>query len=182
MQQNRSLLTDIIALTKPGRAGAREDETALVSASRENVREAIQIVRSEIDDLTSILVSVQTLLGQRKEREEQLIRAQALLDETDDGQTRIPDNFASRRRERRSSLAWAVRREAYLALKRIGRPLSRREIHQELVLAGVEFKTEPGEPTLQAITKIMWKASEFVSTDDGYWLADETATPRRQDA
>jgi hypothetical protein len=142
------------------------------------VQEAIEIVRSEIDDLSSILASVQTLLGQRREREEQLVQAQALLIKTKaGGLSSIPENFAPRRRERRSSLAWAVRREAYLALRRVGKPLSRREIYQELLLAGIEFKTAAGEPTLQAITKIMWNAAEFVSTEDGYWLANEVAPP-----
>ncbi len=148
----------------------RSREAALDTATRETLREAIRINAAEMDRLRKALL-------ERENRANQLKLAADAIDEAIEKeaaaanlQTAVPDKFASRQRERRNSLAWAARREAYIVLKRMGRPMSRRELFEELKRAGLKFNSR--DP-LQSITKIMSEAKEFLSTGDGYWFRDE---------
>ncbi|WP_165420586.1 hypothetical protein [Rhizobium ruizarguesonis] len=149
-----------------------EEEFALDATSREALEEAIQINESE-------MARLKAALDKRRARDEHLKRLAAMWTDSQrhalDHTATIPDDFAKRQRQRRTSTAWLVRREAYLVLKRVQRPLNRTELLKELRKAGVEVK---GTDPLALITKIMWNASEFISTGNGYWLAeDDTSRP-----
>lgn len=157
--------------TKPRSGLVHEDEFALEATSRDALREAIRINGIEIARLKETLSEVQAALSERVARDEYLKRVSALWKDQEKSEShRIPDNFAARQRQRRTSMAWRVRREAYLILKRANRPLNRTELLRELRVAGVELNAH--DP-LAAITKIMWNATEFESTGGGYWLAGE---------
>lgn len=68
------------------------------------------------------------------------------------------------------NLSATVRSFAMRALRNSGRPMTRRELLDLLLEAGVEV---PGEDPAKRIGKIMWKAREFVGTDQGYWIEGE---------
>lgn len=154
----------------------REDEVALELAGREKIREAIKINNSEIKALSASLSRIQAILDQRRERAEYLEKIERLLIEAEKAslpQEPSPPGLARRKRERRTSLAWIVRREALSIFERLQRPLDRKELFYELRAAGVQFRSDDETDILQAITKIMWGSPEFVSTEHGYWIASE---------
>lgn len=80
------------------------------------------------------------------------------------------DFFANRDRERTNSTAWKVRKMAYLALKSVGRPLTRAELLRELTAMDMQFNSK--NPA-RAIGKILWEADEFEHTKLGYWIKGE---------
>jgi hypothetical protein len=82
---------------------------------------------------------------------------------------------ARRGRWKHGSDAQTLRSFVKAALIRLDRPLKRPEILRLLKEAGIEIGAK--NPLLR-ITKVMWEADEFVSTKDGYWLADR---PRPKD-
>jgi hypothetical protein len=84
----------------------------------------------------------------------------------------IPEGFGEGKRVRRKSVAWTVRREAYLILKQAGTPLDRSEILRELERRGI--KVDSPHPA-KAIGKILWKAAEFEHQEGGYWIKERSA-------
>lgn len=76
---------------------------------------------------------------------------------------------ARRGRWKHGSDAQTLRSFVKAALLRLDRPLKRPEILRLLREAGIEIGAK--KPLLR-ITKVMWEADEFVSTKDGYWLAN----------
>ena len=89
----------------------------------------------------------------------------------------IPNNFGKRLRERAGSLAWNIRREAYIILKTVGYPLNRTELLERLNEAGHLLDRNDAA---KMVGKTLWAADEFVTVDRGYWLAD-TPLPDAQE-
>lgn len=144
--------------------GLMEQEFSLDGATfSETIEKAIQINAAEIAQLRA-------KMNELEARDEQLRRLASLGHQYENGSNSIPDSFGKKRRERRSSMAWKIRREVFLILKRVNRPLNRTELLRELQKAGVVLQAQ--DP-LAVITKIMWNTAEFISTGDGYWLAGE---------
>jgi hypothetical protein len=83
--------------------------------------------------------------------------------------TDVGPDPARRGRWKHGSDAQTLRSFVKAALLRLDRPLKRPEILRLLKEAGIEIGAK--KPLLR-ITKVMWEADEFVSTRDGYWLAD----------
>lgn len=81
-----------------------------------------------------------------------------------------PQGFASRQRQRVNSISWRVRRHAYIALKSAGHPMSRAELLEKVLEAGIEISAS--NPA-HAVAKILWAAKEFEYKDNGYWIAGE---------
>ncbi len=74
---------------------------------------------------------------------------------------------APRKRVRRNSFAWRVRKHALELITNAGRPLGRAELLEGLISIGV--KIESSRPS-NAIGRIMWGASEFEYKNNGYWI------------
>lgn len=83
--------------------------------------------------------------------------------------TGTPEDFAPRQRERKGTIAWTVRREAYAVLRLHGRPLNRSELLEALTARGVSIDTADAKKT---VSRILWQAPEFEHLDTGYWLKD----------
>jgi hypothetical protein len=86
-----------------------------------------------------------------------------------EGPADVGPDPARRGRWKHGSDAQTLRTFVKTALLRLDRPLKRPEILRLLKEAGIEIGAK--NPLLR-ITKVMWEAEEFVSTRDGYWLAD----------
>ncbi|WSH19051.1 hypothetical protein U8Q07_14905 [Rhizobium ruizarguesonis] len=86
---------------------------------------------------------------------------------------------APRQRERRSSLAWQVRQQAFDLILAAGRPLSRGELLVGLIDKGITI--DAAKP-LEAIGKIMWHAKEFENKDNkGYWIVGKPLSSGSQE-
>lgn len=87
----------------------------------------------------------------------------------------VPKNFGRRKRERKESKAYIVRRQAFSVLKSVGRPLARGELYEALLDRGVIID---GNNPAKLVAKILWEAPEFEHTKDGYWIVGEPMTLR----
>ncbi|MGO7121594.1 hypothetical protein [Rhizobium leguminosarum] len=79
--------------------------------------------------------------------------------------------IAPRQRERKTSLAWQVRQNAFAILTAAGRPLSRAELLDGLISRDISIKSSR---PLEAINKIMWHAKEFETKETGYWIVGKS--------
>lgn len=86
------------------------------------------------------------------------------------GAVEVPKDFGRRKRERKESKAYIVRRQAFAILKTAGRPLGRAELFDKLKDRGVIIDSK--NPA-KLVGKILWEASEFEHTDEGYWIVGE---------
>jgi hypothetical protein len=149
----------------------RVREIELDTSTREALREAIRINAAEMDRLRRALTEREVRAAHLRQAAEAMEEAIEREIATPEPEVTVPADFCQRQRERRGSVAWATRRESYLILKRVGRPMTRNELFKELTVAGLKFNSK--DP-LQTITKILSGAKdEFLSTGDGYWLQRE---------
>lgn len=82
----------------------------------------------------------------------------------------IPTNFARRKRERKESKAYIVRRQAFSILMEAGRPLDRAELFDAFKQRGIIID---GPNPAKLVGKILWEAPEFEHSEDGYWIAGQ---------
>jgi hypothetical protein len=82
---------------------------------------------------------------------------------------------ATRRRERKGSIAFQVREGARAILREAGRPLNRAQLLELLEAKGI--RVEAKQPAKQ-IGKIMWQSEEFQHLAEGYWFRDEPPPSR----
>ncbi len=136
----------------------------------EALQKAIRINDAKREQLRTKVREMQAALNKADTMDEHLKRLAAIRQQQNDDTVLVPETLGTRQRKRRTSMAFKVRQEVYLILKRVNRPLNRTELLRELTGAGVEL---PAQNPLAAITKIMWNTAEFESTGGGYWLAGE---------
>lgn len=137
-------------------------------------KESVKDMMIEIDRQIGYVEHASETLRETLEGLRQARRALAKLSSSP-SDADVPDDFAARKRERKGSRAWTVRKWAYRILKEEGRPLTASELTERLHKAGVNL----GEARrVQIVTKIMWAAKEFSHTDLGYWFAESPPSAR----
>ena len=146
-----------------------------------SVDEAVSAKRSG-DDVPVLVGQLTKVIGDYQEQVDDLQKKisamrkarQALLNQTAPTPAASgpnpSDGVAPRKRERRESKAWIVRREAHAILMRERRPMNRSEMLEALRANGVVLD---GATSAKLVGKILWEADEFVYKDTGYWIADE---------
>lgn len=138
---------------------------------RDEIAQLIEGYQRQVDDLQ------RKIAGLRKAHQALAFDELAAKGTTPHVET--PDGFASRRRERRESKAWIVRKQAYVILKDAGRPLSSRRLFEALKEKG--FLIDGPHPA-KLIGKILWAAEEFEHRTEGYWIAGEPFTESPEDS
>lgn len=73
-------------------------------------------------------------------------------------------------KEREGSAASIIRSFVRRELREAGHPLTRSEILDRLVRAGIEIDAKV---PIKRIAKVMWSSPEFVNVGDGYWVTGE---------
>lgn len=140
------------------------EEDALAARGREALLRAIELHEFEVQRLELALTERKARMANLRAAVDALEPDYA-VDNSDDAD--FPLGFGRRMRERKTSVAWQVRREAFLYIKDVGRPVRREELYQYL-RTRIDFKTEN---PLGALSQIMSRAKEFKKFEGGYWLA-----------
>ncbi|MGO6924806.1 hypothetical protein ACCS55_09125 [Rhizobium ruizarguesonis] len=137
----------------------------------------IDALKQHIDSLVEKVREKEKAVSRIREARRQLALLQP-TSPTDENSaiihTEVPDDFAKRQKQRKSSQAWQVRQQAYRILKETGHPLSRAEILAKMEADGfVVDSPRPGP----RVGKILWDAKDaFIYRDNGYWLVGEPVT------
>lgn len=161
-QASPQISTDIDLLLREASDGV--SGRGFHTLSRDRLLNAIRENEAEIERIRSDL--------RRREAETARLKqvSQFLKDETsDDSSSALPVGFGKRQRQRTTSFAWAVRRETCLALKEAGHPLNSKQLYAVLKSKNIPFTNDN---PVKAITRVLWKADEFVSNDGAYWFSD----------
>lgn len=137
------------------------------------------LVRSLTEEISSKEAMIERLRGEvnraRKAR-------QVLLEYSEPARSPVdePVKFAPRKRERRSSKAWAIRQAAQRAIARAGKPLSSEEI---LVCVTEEGLIIDNAKPAQKIYRTLWEAkAEFARVGDGFILVTGSENGENGDA
>jgi hypothetical protein len=155
-----------------GAASDPADDGDLVSTEKridQNIASLEQSVASLERRIASLKADLEALYVAKR-----AISARAANSQVDSPADLGPDP-ARRGRWKHGSDAQTLRNFVKSALLRLDRPLKRPEILRLLKEAGIEIGAK--DP-LRRITKVMWEADEFVSTRDGYWLANRPLPER----
>jgi hypothetical protein len=168
------VIRDQVKLDPSGAQGSPDKEPPLYDAQR-HLDEAILSLKEDIVTYKERIATVEKQLAY-------LTRVRADLSgliPSTEKPAQIPEGFGERKRVRKKSLAWTVRRESYIILRQAGTPLNRSEILRELQNRGIEV--ESADPA-KAVGKILWKAAEFEHRDGGYWIKDGSSDDHTSDA
>jgi hypothetical protein len=152
-------------------AKLREALDAL-QASRDSALNDIEELRRGVSDTEAALQKIDNEMGSIRNMIERFSRTANI------GSHDVPSDFGARRRERKTSLAWKVRRAAYAAIVELGRPIKRAEMLEQVRLRGISIDSD--DP-LRTVGKILYDAPEFIRSREGYTLTPSTSSDRTKD-